>query len=202
MIRGGAIGDFVLTLPVLAALRSRFPAARIEVLGYPKIARIALVGGMVDDVRSIEARALAGFFARDGDLDPGLGEFFASCQIIISYLFDTDGIFQANVARCSAAQFIQGPHRPDEARNIPASEVMLKPLERLAIYGAEPVPRRVNGPAGTVSVPAAEVKAKLEKTASNVVPSCAANAYRPNLVMSKLTVAVFATTQAEVASFQ
>ena len=29
VIRGGAIGDFVLTLPVLAALRERFPKAEL-----------------------------------------------------------------------------------------------------------------------------------------------------------------------------
>ena len=33
VIRGGAIGDFILTLPVLAALRERFPVVEIEVLG-------------------------------------------------------------------------------------------------------------------------------------------------------------------------
>ena len=141
VIRGGAIGDFILTLPALAALRRQFPDTRLEVLGYPHIAQLALAGGLVDDVKSIEARALAGFFARDGELDESLAGYFAGFALIISYLFDPDEIFKNNVARCSTAQFINGPHRPDEKLALHAAETFLKPLERLAIYDADPAPR-------------------------------------------------------------
>ena len=41
VIRGGAIGDFILTLPVLSALQAQFPQAELEVLGYPHIASLA-----------------------------------------------------------------------------------------------------------------------------------------------------------------
>ena len=141
LIRGGAIGDFILTLPALVALRQQFPDARLEVLGYPHIAQLALAGGLADDMKSIEARALASFFARDGQLDEGLARYFAGFALIISYLYDPDEIFQSNVGRCSAAQFIVGPHRPEEKLALHATEVFLKPLERLAIYDADPVPR-------------------------------------------------------------
>src|SRR5690349_21788401 len=141
VIRGGAIGDFILTLPVLAALRQQFPETRIDVLGYAHIAQLALLGGLADEVRSIEARALAGFFARRGELDKALQEYFASFAVIISYLYDPDGIFQENVARASKAQFISGPHRPDERAGVHATQVFLRPLERLAVFDADPVPR-------------------------------------------------------------
>src|SRR6185503_6829697 len=114
-----------------AALRRHFPASRLEVLGYAHIAQLAPCGGLADAVRSIEARPLAGFFARGGTLAPELQEYFASFAVIISYLYDPDGIFQANVARCSKAQFITGPHRPDERAGVHATDVFLKPLERL-----------------------------------------------------------------------
>jgi heptosyltransferase-2 len=140
VIRGGAIGDFILTLPVLAALRRQFPDARLEVLGYPHIAQLALAGGLADDVKSIEAQALASFFARDGRLDEGLSSYFAGFALIISYLYDPDEIFQSNVGSCSAAQFIVGPHRPDEGLAVHATEAFLKPLERLTICNADPVP--------------------------------------------------------------
>jgi heptosyltransferase-2 len=141
VIRGGAIGDFILTLPALAALRQQFPAAHLEVLGYPHIVQLAEAGGLVNRVQAIEARGLASFFARGGDLPEDLRDYFSEFNIIISYLYDPDGIFQENVQRCSPGQFIVGPHRPDESARTHATRVFLQPLERLAIFDADAVPR-------------------------------------------------------------
>ena len=141
VIRGGAIGDFILTLPAIAALRRQFPQAHLEVLGYPHIAQLALVGGLVNRVQSIEAGALAGFFARGGELAENLADYFSEFDLILSYLYDPDAIFQTNVGRCTGAQFIVGPHRVDEAARLHAAKVFLQPLERLAIFDADPIPR-------------------------------------------------------------
>lgn len=148
VIRGGAIGDFILTLPVLAALRARFPQARLTVLGYPHIAQLALAGGLADEVRPIEARGLAAFFNPRAEPPAELAAFFADCAVILSYLYDPDRIFEENVRRCTRAPFLAGPHRPDEARARHATEVFLEPLTRLAIFDADPVPRlRLKAPA-------------------------------------------------------
>jgi len=141
VIRGGAIGDFILTLPAIAALRHQFPQAHLEVLGYPHIAQLAVASGLADRVQPIEARGLAGFFARGGMLEQGLMDYFSEFDLVISYLYDPDGIFRTNVSRSLTGQFIPGPHRPDETEGIHATKVYLKPLERLAIYDADPVPR-------------------------------------------------------------
>ena len=139
VIRGGAIGDFILTLPVLAALRERFPQADIEVLGYPRIASLALSGGLAKAVHALESPGLAMFFAKGGSFDPEWREFFGQFAIVISYLFDPDGIFETNVKSCGPRQFIAAQHRPDEAKAIHASDVFLKPLERLTIFDGDPV---------------------------------------------------------------
>jgi heptosyltransferase-2 len=141
VIRGGAIGDFILTLPAIAALRQQFPEAHLEVLGYPHIVQLALAGGLVNRVQPIEARGLANFFARNGELSEDLRDYFSEFNIIVSYLYDPDEIFKTNVARCSPGQFIVGPHRPDEANKIHATKVFLQPLERLAIFASDVVPR-------------------------------------------------------------
>lgn len=141
VIRGGAIGDFILTLPVFAALRQQFPRTRLELLGYPHIAKLALASGLVQRVESIDARALAGFFARNGQLSESLADYFSEFDLIISYLYDPDEIFKTNVARCTGAQYIAGPHRPDESRGVHATEVFLKPLEQLAIFSPDSTPQ-------------------------------------------------------------
>lgn len=151
VIRGGAIGDFILTLPVLAALRQQFPASRLEVLGYPHIAQLALAGGLADAVHSIEARAMAGFFAPRAVLAPELAEYFGEFAVILSYLYDPDQVFQTNVALCSKAQFIAGPHRPSDHTTEHATEALLRPLERLAIFDADAVPRLSLAPRPTGS---------------------------------------------------
>jgi heptosyltransferase-2 len=141
VIRGGAIGDFILTLPAIAALRKQFSQAHLEVLGYPHIVQLAVAGGLADRVQPIEARGLAGFFARDGALEPDLMDYFSEFDLVVSYLYDPDEIFKSNLRRCLFGQFIAGPHRPNEAEPIHATQVYLKPLERLAIFDADPVPR-------------------------------------------------------------
>ncbi len=141
VIRGGAIGDFVLTLPVLAALRAHLPTAEVHVLGSSRVTELAVAGGLATAARSIESRGLAAFFARNGELAPDWRDYFAGFAIVISFLYDPDGFFQANIAHCSKAQFISGPHRPDDASGVHATDVLLKPLECLAVFDADPVPR-------------------------------------------------------------
>ena len=58
VIRGGAVGDFIVTLPVLAALRSQFPQTRLEVLAYPQVATLAVRAGLADEAHAIESRLI------------------------------------------------------------------------------------------------------------------------------------------------
>ena len=50
LLRGGAIGDFIATLPVLQALRAQWPAATIEIWGYPHVAELAVAAGLAQSV--------------------------------------------------------------------------------------------------------------------------------------------------------
>ena len=141
VIRGGAIGDFVLTLPVFQAIKEAFPSARVDVLGYPNIAKLAELSGLVHQTKAIEAQAVAGFFARKGSLDESWSAYFEQFEIILSFLYDPDEIFKDNVGRCSKAQFIQGSYRPNEDEDTHATKVFLKPLENLAIFDSCDIPK-------------------------------------------------------------
>lgn len=138
VVRGGAIGDFINTLPAIGALRERWPDAHLEILGYPHIIELANGRHYANAVRSIEARAMAGFFVPNGTLDAGLMEYFHSFNLIVSYLFDPDEVFATNVRRCGIRQLVTGSPRPSQ---LPAAEHYCQPLQSLAIYLENPIPR-------------------------------------------------------------
>ncbi|MEP6937203.1 MAG: glycosyltransferase family 9 protein [Chthoniobacterales bacterium] len=106
VVRGGAIGDFVLTLPAIKMLRDRFPQSWIEILGHRQIAALAKGRFYANETRSIEDAALARFFTTDADLPGELVNYFASFDLIVSYLFDPDAIFGNNLKRSGARQLI------------------------------------------------------------------------------------------------
>ena len=68
VIRGGAIGDFILTLPAVKLLRDNFPNAHIEILGYKHIIALAENRFYANATRSIVYAPLSRFFARDAEL--------------------------------------------------------------------------------------------------------------------------------------
>lgn len=133
VIRGGAIGDFLLTLPAIGLLREAFPNARLEILGYEHIVSLATRGGYADAARSIEYAAMAGFFNPKAVLDPGLSEYFASFQQVISYLYDPDGFFAGNLRRAGVKNLIEASPKVD-VEGDHAARQLARPLERLALY--------------------------------------------------------------------
>ena len=106
VIRGGAIGDFVLTLPAIKLLRDAFPEAHLEILGYKHIVALAEKRFYAHATRSIEDGALASFFARGAELRPELASYFGSFDLVVSYLFDPDQIFETNLELAGVDNFI------------------------------------------------------------------------------------------------
>src|SRR4029450_180219 len=132
VIRGGAIGDFILTLPALKALRDARPHAHIEILGYKHIAVLAEKRFYAQAVRSIEYAPLARFFARNSALPAELAAYFASFDLIVSYLYDPDRIFETNLSRCGVENLICGPARVVENAGRAARQ-LAQPIEQLGI---------------------------------------------------------------------
>ena len=131
VIRGGAIGDFVLTLPALKALREANPGAHIDLLGYKHIAELANNRFYANGVRSIEYAPLARFFAKDSELSSDLRDYFSSFDLIISYLYDPDKIFENNARRCGVRQFVVGPGKIGDGEH--ASRQLAEPMEKLGL---------------------------------------------------------------------
>src|SRR5437016_10737952 len=132
VIRGGAIGDFILTLPALKALRDACPNAHIEILGYRHIAALAENRFYAQAVRSIEYGPLSSFFAKNSELPAELANYFASFDLIISYLFDPDRIFENNLRRCGIENLLCGPAKIVEKAGHAACQ-LARPIEEMGI---------------------------------------------------------------------
>jgi heptosyltransferase-3 len=137
VIRGGAIGDFILTLPAIRLLRESIAGCHLEALGYPGIVELAKHAGLADATRSLEHRTMASLFAPGASIDPALVEYLCSFNLVVSYLFDPDGILRANLERIGVKTLIECPHRVVDGQGH-ASEQLARPLQKLAMFLEEP----------------------------------------------------------------
>jgi heptosyltransferase-3 len=131
VIRGGAIGDFILTLPGLKALRDAYPHTHIEILGYKHIAVLAENRFYAQAVRSIEYGPLSTFFAKNAELPSELVNYFAGFDLVISYLYDPDGIFESNLRRCGVELLIRGPAKISKGEH--AARQLARPMQELGL---------------------------------------------------------------------
>ena len=138
VIRGGAIGDFVLTLPAIRLLRENFPHAHLEILGYKHIVALAEDRFYADATRSIEYGGLSRFFIPGAELPSDLVEYFTGFQQIVSYLYDPDGFFEDNLRRAGVRHFIHGNPKLDDSAH--AALQLAQPLESLALYLEDKTP--------------------------------------------------------------
>jgi heptosyltransferase III len=115
VIRGGALGDFIVTLPTLRLLRQRWPDAHIEVLGHPRLAEIALDRYYLNAIRSVNHGPLSAFFTPRAVLDPAWMDYMGDFDLVLSYFYDPDDLFRINLERCKPGQIITySPRVPDD----------------------------------------------------------------------------------------
>jgi len=123
VIRGGALGDFLVTLPACAALRERWPEAHFACLGYLRVLELVTGAGRgyFQEGRSLEPGSLAGFFTDGLILDPDWVDFFSEFDLVVSYLYDPSGVFARNLKRCHVPEIWLGEPKVPEQFGAPAA---------------------------------------------------------------------------------
>lgn len=106
VFRGGALGDFILTLPAISSLRLRWPEAYLELVGHEKSAGLALTTGLIDRLQSLDSARMALYFQTECPLPPDEKKYLASFDLIVSYLHDPDGILLKHLQEAGARNIV------------------------------------------------------------------------------------------------
>jgi ADP-heptose:LPS heptosyltransferase len=145
LIRAGALGDCLLMLPTLMALRAHFPQARIDVMGYPKRWEWVLERGLVDAVHPIERPGMHLLFCDEiaGVRIPDpLQSFLGTYDVILSYRPDPDGVFQHSLqALGSGLVLSQQPFPSPPPPKVHVADYALRLVARLGVPAVPGTPR-------------------------------------------------------------
>lgn len=110
VLRPGALGDAIVTLPVLQSLTAT--GARVTVVGHP-VFRLAVECGLAADFIPFDDARLLGLFA-----DRGKCDLLAGHGIAIAYTRGTDLLLVANLRRSGIERAVAWPAHPEPDTHI------------------------------------------------------------------------------------
>ena len=104
-VRGGALGDFILTLPALRALEEG--GWEVELLTRPVHGRLAQDFGWARGWRALDGVEAGALLVPGGELAPEWGAWLGGFAAVVSWVPDPDGVFQAELRRWGVGAFYQ-----------------------------------------------------------------------------------------------
>jgi heptosyltransferase III len=114
VLRGGALGDFIVTLPTLAVLRRRWPDSHVELVGNATAAELGRREGLIDAVHSQHEARWNGLYGT-GALPPELARWLAEFDLVVSYWPDPEGEIHARFPLRPGQVFLSGAALPTQA---------------------------------------------------------------------------------------
>jgi len=130
VIRGGAIGDFILTLPLFEALRTRFPRHEVEVLGYPAIAELAVGRRYAARSRAVDRVEWSPLFSRATPLADAERDYLRAFERVFLVWPDDDGAIRAALAAAGVADVLHVNPMPPSGAAEHVGDYMARQCER------------------------------------------------------------------------
>ncbi len=140
IIRPGAIGDLIVTLPTIGAIRSHFKSAKIEVMGYPLYLETIRGRFYADTVSRFDQADVAQLFTKDAKMSTALMKRLGDMDLIISFVSDKEQIFTNNLKATGARYVVHYEPFPSDREGIHIVDHFLKFLSLLGISYSSKIP--------------------------------------------------------------
>ncbi|TMC17983.1 MAG: glycosyltransferase family 9 protein [Chloroflexi bacterium] len=118
IIRPGAIGDSLLTFPIIQSLRAKYDDPHITFVGNDAVLPLTLALGLVEEVADYGDLRWSELFSAEGIHTPELREQLQQTELAICWLRDPDGRVEHNLRLAGVKRVIVTPGRPPEGRRI------------------------------------------------------------------------------------
>ncbi|HCJ66319.1 MAG TPA: hypothetical protein DHV62_03095 [Elusimicrobia bacterium] len=105
IFRVGGVGDTLLLLPFISALRETYSEAYLEFIGYPERIQIFKDFGYVNEIKSFDQLGMSSFFVKESNLPEKLVKYFGKFDIIFAFLKDEEEIFKKNLQKWGLKDF-------------------------------------------------------------------------------------------------
>jgi heptosyltransferase-2 len=99
VLRGGAIGDFILTVPALQTLRNHWQECTLDLICREHISELAKVTGIAERTISLDSAEIAQLYSPSFDVNSQIADYIKSFDMILCYLYDPDKVLQNNLTR-------------------------------------------------------------------------------------------------------
>ena len=122
IIRPGAIGDALLSFPVLKALREHYTGAHITLVSNAQVLPLALAFGVADEVGDYQDIQWSELFSSNGT--PALQDLLQQIELAICWLRDPGGMVERNLRMNGIRRLIIAPGRPPEGARVHVVEYL------------------------------------------------------------------------------
>jgi len=129
IIRPGAIGDTLLTFPILSALRAKYANLHITYVGNTAVLPLALEAGLVDAVSDFQSSQWSDLSSTVGIRTTTLRALLHETDMVICWLRDPDHLIARNLQEVGVRHSIIAPGRPPEGERIHIVEYLARTIE-------------------------------------------------------------------------
>lgn len=133
VLRGGALGDFIVTLPALQLLRTAWPQAHVTLVGNATAGVLGGRAGTVDCVLSQHEARWAALHERSPLPEP-LAAWLNAFDLVLNFWPDPDGAIAEHFPRRAGQRFLSAPAMPTVS---PAARHYCEPLAALGLMTSD-----------------------------------------------------------------